>query len=338
MIFITGCDAGFFNTLLITLQSFAEKLPGERLLVCDYGLHPQQAQYLRAKGQLLERPIDLPQGTHVTGCKAALIRYLKNSNVYQSGTEIVIWIDADLTLIDLSIGDFEQVVQEMDKTQCDVAACSMGSSIQAMSDIFVDPSVFAEFKEIIQASGIDARKPYFSTGIFFCRSVKLLEDWDKRTSKLQFHPLYEQNMFNIVLQEDGIPYLELDIEVWQVQGSSLDRVILCPAANGRATAKIGDKSIKILHSTSPLPNHLWVGRARLQVEDVQINGIFKLIASRPITELQLNLLASYIVTHKQALYAAGLVGLAPNPINGYEFAPTPDDASPVMSSAPAMRQ
>jgi len=337
MIFVTGCDAGFFNTLLITLQSFAEKIPNQRLLVCDYGLHPQQAQYLRTKGLLLERPADLPQGTHVTGCKAALIRYLKNNHLYQSRAEMVIWIDADLTLIDLGMSDFEQVVQEMDKQQCDVAACSTGSSIEAMSNIFVDPLVLAEFKAIIQSSGIDANAPYFSTGLFFCRSEKLLQDWDKRTSKLEFHPLYEQNMFNVVLQEDKSPYLDLDIEVWQAQGAVLDRLNLLPKPYGRASVTVDGKAVKILHSTSPLPNHLWIGRAQLQVQDVQLMGLLKLISARPITELQLNLLASYISAHKQALFEAGLISLAQNSINGYQFAPIADDARPVITSAPQMK-
>ena len=200
MIFVTGCDAAFFNTLLITLQSFAEKIPDQKLLVCDYGLHPAQAQYLRARGQLLERPADLKQGTHVMGCKAALVRYLNNCKVYQSKADMVIWIDADLTLIDIGIEDFQKVVQAMDERQCDVAACSTGPSIEEMSNIFVDPLVLAEFKAIIKERAINPTAPYFSTGLFFCRSEKLLKDWDERTSKLEFHPLYEQNMFNIVLQ------------------------------------------------------------------------------------------------------------------------------------------
>ena len=337
MIFVTGCNAAFFNTLLITLQSFAESLPDQTLLVCDYGLHPQQAQYLRARGQLLERPADLKEGVHVTGYKAALVRYLNNSNHYLSKSDIVIWVDADLTLIDIGVNDFKSVVQTMDERQCDVAACSIGFTIEEMCHIFVDPLVLAEFKAIVQSSGIDANAPYFSTGIFFIRSEKLLKDWDERTSKLEFHPLYEQNMFNVVLQEDKAPYLDLEIEIWQAQGAVLDKLVLLPKPNGRAGATVNGKSIKILHSTSPLANHLWVGRAQLQVQDVQLIGLLKLILARPMTELQLNLLATYVTTHKQALFEAGLITLAPSPINGYQFAPIADDARPVMTSAPQMK-
>ena len=337
MIFVTGCDAAFFNTLLITLQSFAEKLPNQSLLVCDFGLHPQQAQYLRNLGLLLERPESLQEGTHVTGRKAALVRYLNNSKYYQIKSDVVIWVDADLTLIDIGMDDFVQVLNAMNQHQCDVAACGSGFTIEQMSHFYVDPSALADFKEIIQSSGIDAQAVYFSTGIFFSRSEKLLQDWDERTSKLQFHPLYEQNMFNIALQENQATYLDLDLDVWQAQGSALNNIYLTPQPNGRATANVGEKSVKILHSTSPFANHLWVGRARMQVQELILNGLFKLIAARPITELQLNLLASYLVTHKQALFEAGLISVAPNPINGYEFVPVPNEQGRVMDIAPEMR-
>ena len=37
IIFVTGGDAAFFNSMLVGLQSFAERLPDQRLLVCDFG-------------------------------------------------------------------------------------------------------------------------------------------------------------------------------------------------------------------------------------------------------------------------------------------------------------
>lgn len=337
MIFVTGCDAAFFNTLLITLQSFSEKLSNQVLLVCDFGLHPQQAHYLRSKGMLLERPLDLPLGTHVTGCKAALVRYLNGSAHYRVKTDIVIWIDADFTFLDISMNDFEQIVHAMNQSHCDVVACGSGFSIEQMSHFFADPSILTEFKAIIKSSGIDANAVYFSTGIFFCRSEKLLQDWDRRTSQLHFHPLYEQNMFNIVLQENAVSYLDLDIDVWQAQGSALDKITVLPLPSGRAAVNIDNKSVKILHSTSPFINHLWVGRASLKVQEVELAGNFKLIAARPIIELQLNLLASYLATHKQALFDAGVVKLAPNSIKGYEFVPFPEEQNRVMGAAPELR-
>ena len=70
IVFVTGADSAFFNSLLVCLQSFAERLPGRRLLVCDFGLTPAQAAFLRGLGQLLARPPALASGG-VFHCKAA---------------------------------------------------------------------------------------------------------------------------------------------------------------------------------------------------------------------------------------------------------------------------
>jgi hypothetical protein len=56
VIFVTGSDAAFFNSMLVGLQSFAERMPGQRLLVCDFGFSGAQAAFLRGLGVLLERP------------------------------------------------------------------------------------------------------------------------------------------------------------------------------------------------------------------------------------------------------------------------------------------
>jgi hypothetical protein len=53
ILFVTGSDAGFFNSLLIFLQGFAERLPGQTLAVCDFGFTSAQAQFLRGLGVLL---------------------------------------------------------------------------------------------------------------------------------------------------------------------------------------------------------------------------------------------------------------------------------------------
>ena len=42
--------------MLVGLQSFAERMPGRRLLVCDFGFNGAQAEFLRGLGMLLERP------------------------------------------------------------------------------------------------------------------------------------------------------------------------------------------------------------------------------------------------------------------------------------------
>jgi|GEM_PF-3961578 len=55
-VFVTGSGAAFFNSMLVGVQALAERIPGRRLLVCDFGFTGAQAEFLRGLGVLLERP------------------------------------------------------------------------------------------------------------------------------------------------------------------------------------------------------------------------------------------------------------------------------------------
>jgi hypothetical protein len=63
---VTGRNAPFFNSLLVFLQSFAERVTGQRLVVCDLGLSSAQAQFMRSLGMLLDRPLTLPRAECLT--------------------------------------------------------------------------------------------------------------------------------------------------------------------------------------------------------------------------------------------------------------------------------
>ncbi|MFZ0721208.1 MAG: hypothetical protein WAM99_10095, partial [Xanthobacteraceae bacterium] len=78
IIFVTGSDAAFFNSALVGLRSFAERMPDQRLLVCDFGFDGAQAGFLRGLGMLLERPPML-ESEGAFHCKAALLAYLRHN-------------------------------------------------------------------------------------------------------------------------------------------------------------------------------------------------------------------------------------------------------------------
>ena len=112
VLFVTGSDSAFFNSLLVCLQAFAERMPGHRLMVCDFGLNHAQAAFLRGLGALLERPPIAAAGG-VFHCKGALGHYLRHNGHAIEGLSAVVWLDADLTLMDVGIGDFQSVIAEM---------------------------------------------------------------------------------------------------------------------------------------------------------------------------------------------------------------------------------
>lgn len=321
ILFVTGSDSAFFNSLLVCLQSFSERMPGHRLLVCDFGLLGAQAEFLRGLGVLLERPPILTS-RGVFHCKAAVGRYLRHSGHKIENGDAVVWLDADLTLMAVDIGDFQAVIADMTSTGAEVAACREpgGRNVGLMISQFADASAMAPFARMVADAGIDSRLPYFSSGLFFCRSAKFLRRWDEMTLAVDPHPLFEQNMFNLALHRDAVPLLALDCEEWQAQGYALDRVQFVPSARGgRDAARIGDKNIKTLHATSPAQGHLLITECRLAVGDLELTGTFKLFLAEPLRMHQLQLLALFVAIHGEALLRLRICTRAVRPVEGFQF-------------------
>lgn len=320
-LFVTGSDSAFFNSLLVCLQSFSERMPGHRLFVCDYGLTGAQAQFLRSLGVLLERPPILAS-RGVFHCKAALGRYLHHNGHSIESYGAVVWIDADITLMDVGIDDFHVVIADMTSAGADIAACGepAGRNVGLMISQFANASAMAPFARMVADAGIDTRLPYFSSGLFFCRSAKFLSRWDEMTFAIDPHPLFEQNMFNVALDRDAVQLLALDCEEWQAQGYSLDRIALIPSGRGgKPAARIGGKNIKTLHTTSPATGHLLIGICRMTVRDLDLTGPFKLFLAEPLRMAQLQLLAVFVAEHGERLLRFGICRHAVTSVEGFQF-------------------
>ncbi len=202
VLFVTGSNYAFFNSMLVGLQSFAERLPGERLLVCDYGMSPPQAQFLRELGQLLECPPTLP-ARDTFYCKAALLRYLRHNRHAVEDYDAVVWVDADLTFMDVGIADFAAVIAAMTSARARVAACiePAGRSLGQVAGMLAGTADMAPFARSIAAAGIDASLPYFfSSGLFMCDCAAFLARWEALTLAIERHPIFEQNMFNMAVK------------------------------------------------------------------------------------------------------------------------------------------
>ena len=319
MAFVTGSDAAFFNSMLVGLQSFAERMPGQRLMICDFGFTAAQAEFLRGLGALLQRPPELAS-RGVFHCKAALLAYLRHNGHDIGRDDAVIWLDADLTLMEVGTGDFAAVLTAMTELGATIAVCpeplkrSFGQLLSGANASAMAPSA-----RMAAQLGMDFARPYVSSGLFFCRSGAFLARWQELTLALADHPLFEQNMFNVALHEKRMAFLALDCEEWQAQGPSLDKITLVAAAGGRPAAQIGDKNIKTLHSTSGMPGHLLIRNCRMTVRDVDLAGPFKLLLAEPLRLHQLQLLASFIVEHAEPLTRLGICSRAARPVDGFEF-------------------
>jgi hypothetical protein len=321
LLFVTGSDAAFFNSLLILLQSFAERMPGQRLLVCDFGLAPAQARFLHDLDVLLPRPSELAaQG--VFACKAAVGCYSRANGHALADYDALVWLDADLMLMDIGFADFVAVISQMKSADAAVAVCRepLGRNIGQMIAMFPDAAKMAPFAQIVAQSGITREAPYFSTGLMFCRSTDILEHWMELAHAVADHPLFEQNMFNVAIEMHGVPTLTLSCEEWQAQGNSLDCVRLVSSRDdGRPAAWIEDRNTKTLHTTSPEAGHLLIAVCRMTVGNLELSGPFKLFLAEALRVEQLQLLAAFMVTHGERLLRLGICTQAVSPTAGFEF-------------------
>lgn len=319
-LFVTGSDGAFFNSLLACLQSFAERMPGHRLLVCDFGLTGPQADFLRGLDLLLPRPLDLA-GAGVFHAKTRLARYLEHSG--RGNDDALVWLDADLTLMKVGIGDFQAAIERMKGAGAQIAACAepSGRNLGQMIALFAEPAKMAPFRQLAADADLGPDLPYFSTGLFFCRSAAFLQRWAEAARDVADHPLFDQNVFNVVLHREAIPFLILDCDEWQAQGRSLDALSLAvPPEGGRPVARIGERNIKTLHTTSSAPGHLLIANCRLTVRNIELTGPFKLFLAEPLRLHQLQLLASFVAIHADALARLGLCTRAARPAEGFAFA------------------
>ena len=296
-------------------------MTGHRLFVCDFGLVGAQAQFLHSLGILLARPPDLASGG-TFHCKAALGRYLRHNGHAIEDYDAVVWLDADLMLMDVGVADFAAVIGAMTSAGAAVAACRepAGRNIGQMISMFADAANMAPFARMAMVAGIDRGLPYFSSGLFFCRSALLLDRWGELAHAIADHPLFEQNMFNVALYKYSIPLLALDCEEWQAQGHSLDKIALIPSGrDGKPVARIGNKNIKTLHTTSPVTGHLLIGICRMTVRDLDLTGTFKLFLAEPLRMAQLQLLAVFVAAHGNELLRLGICSRGAMSVEGFHF-------------------
>ncbi len=318
--FVTGANGAFFPTLMVLLQSFAEQVGGGLPYVCDYGLTTGQREFLRRRGLLLERPAAFGPPMAALREKAIMREYLRHSAVEIGAGDAVVWLDGDLTLVGASRADLETVAGEMAQRDLEIAASQQGTIADVLEMFHQQGTQAAPFTRLLAETGIDRAKPYYSTGIFFCRSPSFLDRWAELSHGAADQPVLDQNLFNVVLHRGTHPVLPLDIDIWQAQGHTLDRLRTEPdPARGRSSVLLDGRTVKILHATSPTIRHLLVGPASFNTGDLVLDGAFKLFRAEPLLDVQLGLLSRFLIEHRTELLEIGLCRLAGTEVGGYEL-------------------
>src|SRR5262249_40443297 len=118
--------------------------------------------------------------------------------------------------------EVEALAMEMKTRGVEIAAAPQGTIAGAL-EIFRRQSLgAAPFEQLLAGSAADGPMPYYSTGVFLCRSQEFLERWSETSRAAAEQAVLDQNVFNAIVYRGPHPVLPLDIDLWQAQGETLE--------------------------------------------------------------------------------------------------------------------
>ncbi|MBF0422206.1 MAG: hypothetical protein HQL73_04370 [Magnetococcales bacterium] len=302
-VYLTGATASYFLLTLPLLESFAQHArPGETLYVCDYGLSEAQRNFLRRKGQLLERPSSLAPNLHPYRYKASMGLF---AQAHGLDADAVVWIDSDCLVTGPLTQAIDQVLASYDDSRDFLAICQdMGGSI---ADILRTLPV-APFADMLADTNIPLENPYLNCAVFVLRCRDLLKEWQERVKDIQEHPLFEQNLLNILAYDRLKEIRLLDREVWNVHDLDLDRLqVRKDSQTDQATVYLGSKEVLVVHATSYEGRTVLFRPIRLPVtQGYAIDGLIRLVNNPPVRDLFLSATTWYLVKNKKDLIDSGV--------------------------------
>jgi hypothetical protein len=232
--YVTGCDDRFSLLAQALSGSFGQHCPGHTLWVCDFGLGESRRREFRERGVLLDRPLTLPPRAHPWVCKAQLDAYTEPLSA-----EWLVWLDSDCLVTGPLSGAVEAVIGAAPQHGDVVAVCPgrIGSTFEIAQR-------FSSASSIMVRSGIPGPTPYYNTGMCIVRSPGLLAAWAREIEDAGSEGMFEQDLFNVLLQREGVTVVPLDHDVWNVTHHALD---LCSVDEDGVSCH--GKPVLVVHAT-----------------------------------------------------------------------------------------
>lgn len=232
--YVTGCDDRFSLLAQALYASFGEHCPGHRLWVCDYGLSESHRREFRARGALLERPLPLREGAHPWLYKAKLKSYTDPLRA-----DWLVWLDSDC-LVTGPLSEAVTAVVDAALPATDVVAICrgrIGSTFEAAQQFSGTSALLARYR-------IPRQTPYYNSGVYIIRSTRLLTSWSREIDGVAQEGMFEQDLFNVLLQRERVTVVALDHDVWNVTHHALDACTV----DGDSVYCRG-KRVLVLHAT-----------------------------------------------------------------------------------------
>lgn len=282
-IIVTGADSKFFLMACLLYQSIRQTSVAPNFFVLDFGLNENEKSFFRAKGILVEAPGGMGDA-HPWAQKAMLYHYLPRP------ASNVIWIDSDI-LVGKGFGTaLHAVLDDMAHRQIAVAASpemQTGEFLSRFSNLNIWPFIRA-----LTERKIPLQTDYYNSGFIIFRSAEILNEWGALAKSTPFHALFDQNIFNLVIQ--GSAVLALPRRIWNFHAGDFDQ-------------EFSGEMPLVLHVTSHRPDRNYKVHA-CRFARVKAGGYeLRLLNARHFLDYQFQILEQFLASERAALAACGLV-------------------------------
>ena len=297
--FVTGANADYFPMVACLIESFSRHNHRRRIKVCDFGLTPEQASFLRRFGALLERP-DTVEQSEAFSLKANLRLFLGRLEVGD-----LVWIDADC----LILGDLEAALDE-------AGAFSAGQAISA-APVWGEQRTLGQFLQsgrhrpedvmpfrlALEREGIPFDEPYVNSGVILFRGRGSLDRWADIYRSMDPHVLREQNAFNILCHQAG--YHPLDRAVFNITHEGLAEIRRSSDAEGNGW-DCGGRPACIAHNTGYTAHHVSEISFAYRDRRYGVPGKLRTFENPDLAQYQRSLLSSFLRRMGRPLVEAGV--------------------------------
>jgi hypothetical protein len=283
---VTGGDSKFFLHILLLLDSFRVNCPGHTLYICDFGFSENEIAYLQRHAHLLPMPESLRHVAHTWYRKGAIDLYLTDLDF-----DAMLWIDGDCLVLSDVVTELSELSERLDAP---VLACPVFDTFAELIDenLRAGRAAISMFKDIIDRYELSMDLPYVNIGVLLCRSRSLLEEWRDATLQVPPHPMFEQNVFNVLAHKHGMMTL-IAADAFNVTGATLNE--LTRRDDGIIVNAAGEK-VRVAHLTSSVDGVLEVIQMQIRIGDKFLTGTMRRPSNAVLREVQL--------THLQSLLAA----------------------------------
>jgi hypothetical protein len=297
VICVTGGDSRFFLHIVLFLKSFERVCPGQRVHVCDFGLTEGQIRYLSDRAEVLAMPESLRHVAHTWYRKGAINLYLRDVSF-----DALVWIDADCMVLSDVASELSRIAVAENAV---LLACpDLGQSI---ADVIegnerAGRSGIGVFKTMVESNGVSPLLPYVSVGVLICRSRPFLEEWGRATLQVAPHPMFEQNVFNVLAHKNG--WLRtVDGRCFNVTGQELNR--LSRREDG-TIVNSGGEPVRVVHLTSAVEGVLDIIEIKINMFGKVLEGMVRR-PTNPVLQTFQHGLIETLLEDAAALDACGLL-------------------------------